>query len=185
MSNAHLVIVVDDNIDLVDTTCALLQIYGINAKACFSGAAAISLTRDSRPEVIVLDIGMPPPDGFSTFASIRALQGCSTVPIIAVTAYSDNEHSNRIRKAGFAAHLVKPVQVKLLAATISRLAQLEASRAWDAAGRQDALTAQRIEVALVYLEMLGYEDARRYLESVAMPPMLSHRILNTAQRRTL
>lgn len=185
MTNSHLVIVADDNLDLADTTCALLQIYGINAQPCFSGEEAISLARGSRPEVIVLDIGMPPPDGFSTFASLRALQGCSTVPIIAVTAYSDLERSNRIRDTGFAAHLVKPVQVKLLSATISRLAQQEASRAWDAAGRQDVLTAQRIEVALVYLEMLGYDDAKKYLDSVAMPPNLSDRVLNSVQRRTL
>lgn len=185
MTYSNLVIVADDNVDLADTTCALLQFYGINAHPCFSGADAILLARRSRPEVVVLDIGMPPPDGFSTFAIIRELKGCSTIPIIAVTAYSDLEHSSRIRETGFAAHLVKPIRADLLAATITRLARLEASRALDAGGRQDVLAAQRIEVALVYLEMLGYYDAKKYLESVGMQPILIERILTSPQHRTL
>lgn len=183
MSNDHLVLIADDNRDLAEITCQVLQMLGINARPCFSGAEAISLAQAFRPEVVVLDIGMPPPDGFATFSMIRALYGCSTVPIIAATAYSDLEHSKRVRDIGFAAHLIKPVKIELLAATVRRLAEFEESRAWVTAGRYDALTAQRLEVALVYREMLGYNDAKRYLESVAMPLTLANRILNSTHRR--
>lgn len=180
----HLVIVADDNRDLAETTCDLLQIYGINASPAFSGQEAISFAHTLRPEVIVLDIGMPPPDGFATFNAIRALHGCSTVPIIALTAFSDPIHSRRITETGFATHIVKPANIELLTRTIKRLAEVEASKAWASAGRYDALTAQRLEVALVYKEMLGYEEARKYLKSVSMPSALTDRVLDSELRRT-
>lgn len=179
----NLILVADDNRDLVETTCELLRIFGLNAQPCFSGLEAISLAEALRPELVILDIGMPPPDGFATFSMIRALPGCSTVPILAVTAYSDPEHSQHIRDLGFAAHLVKPVNIELLATTVRRLAEVEASKAWDCAGRYDALSAQRLEVALVYKEMLGDADARKYLESVAMPSALINRVLDSPDHR--
>lgn len=179
----NLVLVVDDNRDVAETTCELLRIFGLNAQPCFSGSEAILVTQDLRPEVVILDIGMPPPDGFATFSVIRSLHGSSTVPIIAMTAYSDAEHSQRIRDIGFAAHLVKPVNIQLLAATVKRLAEVEASKAWDCAGRYDALSAQRLEVALVYKEMLGDAEARKYLESVAMSSTLINRVLGSPNHR--
>jgi CheY-like chemotaxis protein len=179
----NLVLVADDNHDLVETTCELLTLFGVNARPCFSGLEAISLAQDLRPEVVILDIGMPSPDGFATFSIIRALHGCSTVPILAVTAYSDPEHSQQIRDKGFAAHLVKPVNIEVLAATVRRLAEVEASKAWDCAGRYDALSAQRLEVALVYKEMLGDAEARKYLESVAMSSTLIDRVLDSRNHR--
>lgn len=183
MSHDHLVLIVDDNHDLVETTCELLHLYGVNAQPCFSGNEAIALAQELRPEVVVLDIGMPTPDGYATFSSIRELHGCSTVPIIAVTAYSDAEHSQRIKNFGFATHLVKPVNMELLAATIKRLAQVEADRAWLSAGRHDALTAQRLEVALVYKDMLGVDAAKAYLESVDMPLTLADRVIGSELHR--
>lgn len=183
MSDNHHVIVTDDNVDLAVITCELLNVYGIDARPCFSGIEAIASVRLVKPDVIILDIGMPLPDGFATFCALRALPGCSTVPIVAVTAYSDLEHCKRIIDAGFTAHLVKPVEIDLLVATIKRLAKHEADRAHASAGRLDALTAQRLEVALVYLAMLGFDDASEYLRSVAMPSDLAYRVLHSTHRR--
>lgn len=183
MPHDHLVLIVDDNHDLVETTCELLQLYGINAQPCFSGKEAIALARELRPEVVVLDIAMPAPDGFATFSAIRELHGCSTIPIIAVTAYSDAEHSQRIRSFGFTTHLVKPVKIELLAATIRKLAQAQANRAWLSAGRHDVLMAQRLEVALVYRDMLGTDAAKKYLESLDVPLSLAERVLASERHR--
>lgn len=183
MSDDHHVIVTDDNVDLAAITCELLNVYGIDARPCFSGMEAIAAVRLVKPDVIILDIGMPPPDGFATFSALRAISGCSTVPIVAVTAYSDLEHCKRISDTGFTAHLVKPVEIDLLVATIKRLAKHEADRARASAGRLDALTAQRLEVAVVYLEMLGFDDASEYLRSVAMPSDLADRVLHSTHRR--
>lgn len=183
MSEDHLVIVTDDNVDLAETTCELLKVYGINARPCFSGIEAIASVRVVKPEVIILDIGMPPPDGFATLSALHALSGCSTIPIVAVTAYSDLEHSKRISDAGFTAHLVKPVEIDLLVATIKRLSKHEADRVRASVGRLDTLTAQRLEVAIVYLEMLGFDDANEYLQSVGMPSDLAYRVLHSTSRR--
>lgn len=183
MSYDHLILVADDDQCLAETTCELLQLYDINAKPCFSGAEVISLSQDLRPEAVILDTGMTSPNGFEAFSMIRASHGCSTVPIIAVTAGSDLNNSRRIIDTGFAAHLVKPVKIDLLAATIKKLAEIESNKAWVCAGRHDALTAQRLEVALVYKEMLGYDEARKYLESVAVPLTLASRILDSAHHR--
>lgn len=184
MSEKYSVIVTDDNVDLAETTCEILNVYGLNARPCFSGTEAISSVSVGKPDVIILDIGMPTLDGFATLSALRALPKCSTVPIIAVTAYSSVEYSKRINDAGFTAHLVKPVQIDLLVATIIRLAKHEANRAHAAVGRLDSLTAQRLEVAIVYLEMLGIDDARKYLRSVAMPSDLADRVLLSSQRRS-
>lgn len=183
MPTDNLVLVVDDNQDLVETTCLLLQILGINARPCLSGTEAILLSGNLRPNVVVLDIGMPAPDGFATFSLIRELKGCSTVPIIAVTAYSDVENSQRIKDMGFATHFVKPAKIELLAATVKRLAEVEARKAWGGLGRNDALTAQRLEVALIYKTMLGNNEARKYLESVNISILLIDRILNSTDHR--
>jgi two-component system CheB/CheR fusion protein len=74
-----------------------------------SGAAAIDLVGDWRPEIIVCDIGMPGMDGYETCRRLRQVPGLEKTLIAAVSGYGNEEDRRRSKEAGFDRHLVKPI----------------------------------------------------------------------------
>jgi CheY-like chemotaxis protein len=179
------VVLADDNVDAATTTCDFLQLHDIDARPFFGGQGAIAAIGKTMPDVVVLDIGMPQPDGYAICKTIRSMPNGGHIPIIALTAYSDPEHSERIKSMGFAVHLTKPCNLALLIATVSQLARRHVKQAVGSVRRHDSLTAQRLDVALVYQTMLGYAAAKDFLRSVAMPEMLADRVLNSSSYRSL
>lgn len=122
------VLVVDDEVDALESLSRTLTDSGATVFAAESAQAAIGLVQTKSPHVLVSDIGMPEMDGYELLRRVRALDGVSSdLPAIALTAFarpSDRLHSLR---AGFIAHLTKPADPLQLLATISA-----------AAGRVDA-----------------------------------------------
>lgn len=108
------VLVVDDNEDAAHTLTRLLRVLGIDAIAANSGRAAVAEIERDVPALIFLDMRMPDLDGLETAALIRKNQKCSDVILIALTGLSDVEDGVRIRNAGFAALLTKPLQITAL-----------------------------------------------------------------------
>jgi DNA-binding response OmpR family regulator len=170
------VFLADDNIDAAELTGQLLEFHGMEVRCVFDGAAAVAQVTAFRPDVVILDIGMPGLDGHATFRAIRALARGRQVPIMALTAYNSAEEARRIRDTGFSAHLVKPCDIALLLATIRNLLKT-GDGAHASSRRTDELTAQRIEVALVYQQMLGTADAQDYLSSLGVPEPVARRVL--------
>jgi signal transduction histidine kinase/ActR/RegA family two-component response regulator len=117
------VIVVDDEPDVRTATAAMLERAGATVLALESGASMEEAIAEFRPDVLVLDIGMPGEDGYSLIRRIRRLPSWSGgIPAVSLTAHARDEDRQRALNHGFQAHLAKPVNVGLLLATIRRLA---------------------------------------------------------------
>ena len=118
------ILVVDDNHDSADTLANLLALMGNQVQAAYEGAEALLRAADMRPDVILLDIGMPKMNGCDVCASIREKEWGRDVFIFALTGWGQEEDRRRTADAGFDAHLVKPADpaelLKLLEAARTR-----------------------------------------------------------------
>lgn len=122
------IIVVEDNEDVRKLLGTLLDADGHGVESCSDGPSGISLIRRLRPEVALIDIGLPGCDGYEVAAQIRADVGCNGVRLIAMTGYGQPEDFRRALAAGFDSHLVKPVQHADLARMLGECAaSLEAA----------------------------------------------------------
>ena len=99
---------------------AMLMGEGHRVETADAGAAGVDLARSGRPDVVLVDIGLPDLDGYEVGRQIRAILG-PPVRLIALTGYGQPEDRQRSRAAGFDAHLVKPVSGSLLHQTIGAL----------------------------------------------------------------
>jgi signal transduction histidine kinase len=118
---ARRVLVVDDNADGVEMLARLLQIDGHEVETALSGLQALERVASFRPEVAILDIGLPGLDGYEVARRIRARADGDPVRLIAVTGYGRDEDRERAREAGFTAHLVKPVEFSALQRVLAAL----------------------------------------------------------------
>jgi signal transduction histidine kinase len=103
------VLVVDDNVDTAKALAKLLKLLGHDVKMAHDGLAAIEEARIHRPEIILLDIGLPGMDGYQVAAKLREEGCCKDATIIAVSGYGQEEDLRRSQHAGFNHHLIKPI----------------------------------------------------------------------------
>ena len=106
---ARRILVVDDNEDAANTLAMILKLDGHEVETAFSGLEALERAAGFAPEVMLLDIGLPGLDGFEVAARIRAQARFRGLRLIAITGYGQQGDRARTREAGFAGHLVKPV----------------------------------------------------------------------------
>jgi signal transduction histidine kinase len=105
------ILLVDDHNDARDMSRVLLQAGGHEVHEADNGATALSLFHRLRPDVAIIDIGLPGIDGYELAKLIRASPGGGRVTLMAVTGYGFPEDRERSRLAGFDRHLVKPASV--------------------------------------------------------------------------
>jgi CheY-like chemotaxis protein len=105
------ILVVDDNVDAVDSLMFMLQQKGHDVRIAHDGNKALECIRIFNPEVIFLDIGMPGMDGYEVCRQIRASTQGQRMHICAVTGWGQSEDKKRAHDAGFDDHLTKPVSV--------------------------------------------------------------------------
>jgi CheY-like chemotaxis protein len=124
------VILVDDEADVRGAVAGLLERAGAAVLPLESGASIELALSDFRPDVLVLDIGMPGEDGYALIRRIRRLPKASGggVPAISLTAHARDEDRRHALDLGFQAHLAKPVNVAQLLTTIRQLASDSAPR---------------------------------------------------------
>jgi CheY-like chemotaxis protein len=115
------ILVVDDNVDAADTLARLLQAWGHEACAVYSGADALGVLATVQPEVIFSDLAMPTMDGMAFAKAIRQIS-FSVRSLIALTGYADSVHRTAaLLDAGFDDFLTKPTdpqKVKALLASV-------------------------------------------------------------------
>ena len=102
------VLVVDDSVDSAETLGELLKIWGHDVRLAHDGPGAVEAARDYRPDVILLDIGLPGMDGFAVARQLRT-EGLQTRLLVALTGYGEQTDKRRSQEAGFHHHMVKPV----------------------------------------------------------------------------
>ncbi|HVL35676.1 MAG TPA: ATP-binding protein, partial [Burkholderiales bacterium] len=118
------VLVVDDEPDARELLRRVLSDCGAEVLAAADAGQALELVRTARPQVVVTDIGMPHADGYELLRRLRALaagQG-GRIPAIALTAFARSEDRTRALRAGFLAHVAKPVEPAELVATVASVA---------------------------------------------------------------
>ncbi|HWP18221.1 MAG TPA: ATP-binding protein [Burkholderiaceae bacterium] len=115
---ARRVLVCDDNRDAVESLAVLLELLGHEVRACGDGMQAVEAFEAWRPQVILMDIGMPGLDGYGACRKIRERPGGDDVFIVALTGWGQPEDRERGRQAGFDAHLLKPIEPAALQAVL-------------------------------------------------------------------
>ena len=122
------ILVVDDNVDNADILAMLLRALGHEVHTAYDGPAALETARTWRPEVVLLDIGLPRMTGLEVARRIREDLGLKNVLLAAMTGYGQEEDKRRSLEAGFNAHLVKPVELEVLQALLAQAASAECCR---------------------------------------------------------
>jgi PAS domain S-box-containing protein len=119
----HRVLIADDNRDSADSLALLLKILGNEVGTAYDGEQAVEAAAALRPEVVVLDLGMPKLDGYEACRRIREQPWGQGMFLIALTGWGQEEDRQRTAEAGFNQHMVKPVDpdalMKLLASRSS------------------------------------------------------------------
>jgi PAS domain S-box-containing protein len=118
------VLIVDDNVDAAVMLAELLERHGYRASVVHDGPTAIDEAENSRPNIILLDIGMPGMSGLDVARRVRERNHDPRPFIVAVTGWGKEEDKLRSREAGFDVHLVKPVEETRLLAVLGTQARV-------------------------------------------------------------
>ena len=108
------ILVVEDNLDSVHTLVLLLRQMGHEVEFAINGYAALQVAERFRPEFVLLDLGLPGMDGYAVCTRLKAMPALATSRIVALTAYTADEHRARSKIAGCDLHLIKPVPPRVL-----------------------------------------------------------------------
>ena len=108
------ILVVDDNRDLALTSSMILKVMGHDTRTAHDGVEALTVAAAFRPDVILLDIGLPKLNGYEVCRRIREEAWSDGTALIAVTGWGQEEDKRRSNEAGFDFHLVKPVDPEAL-----------------------------------------------------------------------
>ena len=117
------VLVVDDNVDVTTTLAMLLEVSGHQVRTAHDGLAALEAALDFRPNVVLLDIGLPRMNGFDVARKIRQQLVLKDVVLVAMTGYGQESDRRRSMEAGFDHHLVKPVDFHNLQQMLASVAE--------------------------------------------------------------
>jgi PAS domain S-box-containing protein len=115
------ILVVDDNIDSAESLGLLLKVMGNEVRTAHDGQHAIDAAKDFRPEVILLDIGLPGMNGYEVARQMKRLPELKDAMLVAQTGWGQEEDRQRSAEAGFDAHLVKPVDQVALQGLLARV----------------------------------------------------------------
>ncbi len=114
------VLIIEDHVDGRDMLQGLLTFWGHQVEVAENGPQGIDKARKYRPEVVLIDIGLPGLSGYEVARQLRRLPGGQDLLLIAATGYGQDEDRRRAREAGFDVHLVKPVQLDQLQGLLAR-----------------------------------------------------------------
>ena len=119
------VLLVDDDVNTLDSLCALFEHYGARVTAVPSAAEALRALERFRPDVLVSDIAMPDEDGYQLIARVRELdrEHGGAIPAIALTAFAADDDRVKALVAGYDIHLSKPVNPEEVVAFVTQLAR--------------------------------------------------------------
>jgi PAS domain S-box-containing protein len=108
------VLIIDDEIDVADSFAALLEGFGATTRVAYGGETGVALARSFQPDLVLLDLGMPAPDGFETARRIRALTSGGDITIVALSGWGKEQVEASVEAAGFDGHLTKPAELRAL-----------------------------------------------------------------------
>ena len=106
------ILIVDDNVDSADSTAMLMASYGYEVRTAYDAASAVTEAASFLPQAALLDLSTPEPDGMMLANRFRQMAETKDTILIAYSGYGQPDDIEKTRKAGFAYHLVKPVNAE-------------------------------------------------------------------------
>ena len=116
------ILVVDDNHDSALSLAMMLSIMGHETRTAHDGESAVVSAETFRPEVVLLDIGLPKLNGYEVAQRIREQSWGASMYLIAVTGWGQDEDRQRSSEVGLNLHMVKPVEPSALEKLLASLA---------------------------------------------------------------
>jgi signal transduction histidine kinase/ActR/RegA family two-component response regulator len=113
------ILVVDDNVDHADSLSMLLSIDGHEVHSAHDGIEALEAAERIRPDVVLLDLGLPRLDGFGACRRLREQSWGKSILLVAITGWGQDIDRLKSNEAGFDHHLVKPIDSRALAALVN------------------------------------------------------------------
>jgi signal transduction histidine kinase/ActR/RegA family two-component response regulator len=114
------ILVADDNRDAADTLSAILELDGHEVRTAYDGVEALQIAEQFAPQVALLDIGMPNLNGYQTARRIRQQSWGSSMLLVALTGWGQEQDRRQATAAGFDVHLVKPGDPQIIGALIEQ-----------------------------------------------------------------
>ena len=114
-------LIVEDNRDSASMLGQLMTLAGHEVRMTHDGLDGVAAVEAFRPDIVLLDLGLPELNGYDAAQRIRALPDGATLPIVALTGWGQEEDRRRSAECGFDAHLVKPVDPDLLSHIVQDL----------------------------------------------------------------
>jgi two-component system CheB/CheR fusion protein len=108
------VLVVDDNRDQAESLGMLLEIFGHQVRIAFDGNQALEIAQDFKPQMVLLDIGLPGMSGYELARRIREVPALEKTVLVAQTGWGEEADRQRSAEAGIDRHLVKPVDIQVV-----------------------------------------------------------------------
>ncbi|XXX46314.1 GNAT family N-acetyltransferase [Sorangium sp. So ce119] len=170
------VLVVDDNQDSAESMAMLLQRMGHEAHAVFDGPSALDLATQLKPDLVLLDIGMPGMTGHEVARALRGIPGLAGLSLFAMTGYGQEADRRSTQEAGFDEHLVKPISVEVLRRHVTSIAARARAQRREGGAVDDREPAASVEIrrasiaspaAQALIEALNAELSSRYPEEGA------------------
>ena len=121
-SARHRVLIVDDDADMVDLLSTLVKLEGHDTEVAYDAIEALTKAEAFRPDMALLDIGLPGMNGYELAKTLRTNPQLSGTRLVAVTGYGEAVDYQRSLAAGFDSHVVKPLGVTGLVSILAGLA---------------------------------------------------------------
>ncbi len=118
------VLVVEDDPVVAESMVVFLELDGYQVRSAAAAEAALDLLTEFRPQVALIDIGLPGQDGYALAERIRQRADCAGLKLIAVSGYGHAEAMQRSHQVGFDQHLVKPVDPEMLCTLLAEIGRL-------------------------------------------------------------
>jgi signal transduction histidine kinase/ActR/RegA family two-component response regulator len=134
-------LIVDDNIDAAATLSLLLQLAGHTTVVSHNGLDALKAAAELKPDIVLLDLGLPGMDGYEVARAIRRMPESGNPFLVAVTGWGTPEDRARTKQAGFDEHLTKPVDISMIELLLTSLP----ARTPSAGGNPPATNGHKID----------------------------------------
>jgi len=136
------ILIVDDNRDAADSLALVLKAWGYGCHVAYDGPSGLASAGENKPDCLITDIAMPGIDGYTLAQRVRQQPGLDRTKLVALSAFSDDEHDRRIREAGFDHSLVKPAdfdELQRILAMLDHVVRL--------ASKTEEMARQNVELA--------------------------------------
>jgi CheY-like chemotaxis protein len=117
------IMLVDDNVDFASSLALLLQTLGHEVRVAHDASEALAVAAKFAPEFAFLDLGLPRVSGYELAHQLRANPATERIVLIALSGWGHQQDRERSREAGFALHLVKPIELQGVEAALRTLAE--------------------------------------------------------------